>query len=71
MELFELFHLDLIQHLNNMAYTDILNLPEYSFLKDNPHLGNKICLVGMGGSIAYGTNLPTSDVDISRWEHAH
>lgn len=47
-----------------MAYTDILNLPEYSFLKDNPHLGKKICLIGMGGSIAYGTNLPTSDIDI-------
>lgn len=47
-----------------MNYKEILKQPEYSFLKNNPHLGNKICLVGMGGSIAYGTNLPTSDVDI-------
>lgn len=47
-----------------MSYRDILKQPEYSFLKDNPHLGEKICLIGMGGSIAYGTNLPTSDMDI-------
>lgn len=47
-----------------MDYQEILKQPEYSFLKNNPHLGNKICLVGMGGSIAYGTNLPTSDIDI-------
>ena len=47
-----------------MSYQEILKQPEYSFLKDNPHLGNNICLIGMGGSIAYGTSLPTSDVDI-------
>lgn len=47
-----------------MSYQEILKQPEYSFLKENPHLGNNICLLGMGGSIAYGTNLPTSDVDI-------
>lgn len=47
-----------------MENKEILKQPEYSFLKNNSHLGNKICLVGMGGSIAYGTNLPTSDVDI-------
>lgn len=47
-----------------MSYQEILKQPEYSFLKENPHLGKNICLLGMGGSIAYGTNLPTSDVDI-------
>lgn len=33
-----------------------------NFFKDNPD--KAICLLGYGGSIAYGTNLPTSDVDI-------
>lgn len=47
-----------------MNYKEILKQQEYSFLKEHPHLGNKICLVGMGGSIAYGTNISTSDVDI-------
>lgn len=47
-----------------MSYQEILKRSDYSFLKENPHLGNNICLLGMGGSIAYGTNLPTSDVDI-------
>lgn len=47
-----------------MSYREILKQSEYSFLRENPHLGNNICLIGMGGSIAYGTNLPTSDIDI-------
>lgn len=38
--------------------------PEYDFLRENKYLGNNIVLIAMGGSIAYGTNLPTSDVDI-------
>lgn len=38
--------------------------PEYEFLKTNPHLGNNIILLGMGGSHAYGTNVEGSDVDI-------
>ena len=42
----------------------ILNTPEYEFLKVNPHLGNNIILLGLGGSHAYGTNVPGSDIDI-------
>ena len=42
----------------------ILDKPEYDFLKTNPLLGDNIILLGYGGSIAYGTNLPTSDTDI-------
>jgi len=38
--------------------------PDYDFLKTNPHLGNRIILLGLGGSHAYGTNVPTSDLDI-------
>lgn len=42
----------------------ILNSTEYSFLKDNEHLGKNIILLGLGGSHAYGTNTENSDLDI-------
>ena len=38
--------------------------PEYDFLRTNPHLKNKIILLGYGGSHAYGTNVEGSDVDL-------
>lgn len=38
--------------------------PDYKFLYENEHLGNNIILLGLGGSHAYGTNVPTSDLDI-------
>lgn len=41
-----------------------LSSSKYDFLKTNPHLGNNIILLGLGGSHAYGTNVETSDVDI-------
>ena len=47
-----------------MNYKEILNTPEYSFLRDNEHLGKNIILLGLGGSHAYGTNTPESDLDI-------
>ena len=37
---------------------------EYSFLRNDPHLGNNIILLGLGGSHAYGTNVEGSDLDI-------
>lgn len=37
---------------------------QYDFLRTNPHLGNKIIFLTLGGSHAYGTNIETSDVDI-------
>ena len=43
---------------------DIFTQTEYDFLKTDKRLGKNIHLLGYGGSIAYGTNLPTSDVDI-------
>lgn len=43
------------------GFTDKL---EYKFLNENKNLGDHICLIGYGGSIAYGTNVPTSDIDI-------
>ena len=41
-----------------------LQTPAYSFLKDNPHLNSNIILLGLGGSHAYGTATPESDLDI-------
>ena len=37
---------------------------EYNFLRENPHLGNNIMFLTLGGSHAYGTNVPGSDVDV-------
>ena len=45
-------------------FKTLLNTPEYEFLKTNEHLGKNIILLGLGGSHAYGTNIPGSDVDI-------
>lgn len=47
-----------------MINKNILNMPEYSFLKENQNLDKNICILGLGGSRAYGTNLPESDIDI-------
>ena len=43
---------------------EMLHKSEYDFLKNNEHLGNKIILLTLGGSHAYGTNVEGSDVDI-------
>ena len=37
---------------------------EYNFLTDNEFLGTNIILLGLGGSLAYGTNNENSDTDI-------
>ena len=42
----------------------ITNLEEYRFLIDDSRLGENIHLLVFGGSRAYGTNTPESDVDI-------
>lgn len=37
---------------------------EYDFLRNDAHLGENICLLTLGGSHAYGTQTPDSDLDI-------
>lgn len=53
----------LTEQINNSAYSEILNTPEYDFLKTNPNLGDKVILLVLSGSRGYGTNLPDSDYD--------
>lgn len=43
---------------------DKLNSSEYEFLRTDPHLGSNILILTTAGSIAYGTNVDTSDIDI-------
>ena len=43
---------------------EFLNSSEYDFLSTNSLLQDNIILLGYSGSIAYGTNLPSSDIDI-------
>ena len=51
-----------------MTINEIKNLvnvsPNYEFLRTHPSLGENICLLTLGGSYAYGTNIETSDVDV-------
>lgn len=42
----------------------LVDSADYNFLRDNPHLGDRIIFLTLGGSHAYGTNVETSDVDI-------
>lgn len=43
---------------------ELIKQSEYDFLRTNEHLGKNICLLTLGGSHAYGTNVEGSDVDI-------
>ena len=46
-----------------MDFKAIMNSTEYDFLRTNEHLGDRIILLGLGGSHAYGTSNPNSDID--------
>ena len=37
---------------------------DYDFLRTDPHLGDRIMFLTLGGSYSYGTNVETSDVDV-------
>ena len=43
---------------------ELLTSSDYDFLKGNKYLGDNIILLALGGSRAYGTNLPESDIDV-------
>ena len=46
-----------------MDFKSLMNTSEYDFLRTNECLGNRIMLLGLGGSYAYGTNNEGSDID--------
>lgn len=43
---------------------ETLKLNKYDFLRTDPHLGENIILLTLGGSHAYGMDKPSSDLDI-------
>ena len=43
---------------------EVVKRPEYDFLRTNEHLKSKLIFLTFGGSHAYGTNTPDSDIDI-------
>ena len=47
-----------------MDFKELINTAEYDFLRTNERLGERIMLLGVGGSYAYGTNNEGSDVDL-------
>ena len=50
--------------MNISEIRDILDTKDYDFIKNEDCLNNKIILLGLGGSYAYGTNNENSDLDI-------
>ena len=50
--------------MNKEEKEKLLSQPEYTFLKTEEGLKNNIILLGLAGSYSYGTNVPTSDIDI-------
>lgn len=46
-----------------MDFKTLLQTTEYDFIRSNERLGDRIMLLGVGGSYAYGTNNEGSDID--------
>ncbi len=46
-----------------MDFKALLQTTEYDFIRNNKRLGDRIMLLGVGGSYAYGTNNERSDID--------
>jgi Predicted nucleotidyltransferase len=47
-----------------MDFNALLQQPEYEFIRSHERLGERIMLLGLGGSYAYGTNNEYSDIDL-------
>lgn len=45
-------------------FGDLIRTGEYDFLRENPRLGDRIMVLGLGGSYAYGTSNEASDIDL-------
>ena len=46
-----------------MDFKALMKTKEYDFLRTNERLGDRIMILGLGGSHAYGTNNEGSDID--------
>ena len=46
-----------------MDFINLMNSPQYDFLRTHERLGKRIILLGLGGSLAYGTSNENSDID--------
>ncbi|MBP5609670.1 MAG: nucleotidyltransferase domain-containing protein [Lachnospiraceae bacterium] len=46
-----------------MDFKALMNSEQYDFLRTNERLGERIMILGIGGSYAYGTNNEGSDID--------
>lgn len=49
---------------DKINFNEYIKTSSYDFLRNNDRLKDNIILLGLGGSWAYGTNTPSSDVDI-------
>lgn len=45
-------------------FKQLLDLPQYNFLKTHQRLGKRIMILGLSGSYGYGTNNEFSDIDL-------
>ena len=50
--------------MTDLLINEVLQTPEYEFLLTHPQLKGRLLFVTFGGSHAYGTNIPGSDVDM-------
>lgn len=50
--------------MNILEIKQMIRSDAYSFLRENEHLGDRVIMIGLGGSHAYGTNIETSDLDV-------
>ena len=47
-----------------MDFKSLIESNKYDFLRSNEYLGERIMILGLGGSHAYGTSNENSDIDL-------